>query len=180
MHVQETEDGMVPALKEVQPRGKPMTILAWTRAFARFMSDYAMAHPDQLQDMLIHFEMVLQLARHRADWQAYNKQFRQQKPNGGYSFGHNRVELYTKAMARQGMGNPSNFRGSSQITQSRVPSGYCMAFHQPGQRCTNSPCRYLHQCFKCNSPTPHAAFLCRGNKKPNPVLQQQHQKASSK
>ena len=49
-------------------------------------------------------------------------------------------------------------------TQSQIQKGFCFAFHRSGRRCTESQCKYSHDCPKCGATRSHPAFLCRGGK----------------
>ncbi len=170
MKPQETEAGLVPALQEVAPKGKPLNLLGWVRAFARFMSTYTQSHPGEVQHLLIHLENVLQLAADRGDWTYYDRQFRLQKAAGGYSYGKTRIETYAKALTRQQNQASGNFRpatGTSTKTPTSIPRPYCFDYHTAGKRCSNYPCRFLHRCFKCHAD--HPAAYCKVQPQPQPI-----------
>ena len=175
---QETDDGFVTAFTEVRPKRKPMSLVAWSRAFARFCSTYLLDHKDQAQNLFNYLDTVMRLAQEGGDWHAYDKDFRQQRLTIKYSFGNMRSELYTTYFNKRtatvtawgtNYPQPTHALTYDEHSQTHVPKGFCIAYHSPGKRCSSpdaSACRYSHTCFKCRAQKYHPAHLCRNQNSP--------------
>ncbi len=166
---QDLGEGMVATFSEVQPKSRPMSLLAWCMAFARFGASYVRSHSqDQAGNLFSYLDNILALAKEGADWADYDLHFRQQMGSKLYGLGHVRSELYSAYLAK----SKSNSHPSSQAfattpiqsnsTNQWVPRGYCVAFHLKGQRCSSpsaDDCQYSHQCFVCEEAS-HPAHSC--------------------
>ncbi len=120
----ETDLGFITSLSEVQPKSKPLSIMSWCKAFARFASvntklntdaldetfnkpvvDTALLHEQmtsfiaRTQDTFNYLDTILDLASDNADWLYYDKHFRQQLSSNMYNLGAVRSDLYAKAVA---------------------------------------------------------------------------------
>ncbi len=155
---QATDEGFLPVWSPLQPKSKPLSLL---QAFLKYGSVFAEAHPDKVQHIFSYMYKILDLASCKGDWQYYDREFRKDKVDCGYSFSGRRVDLYTKALAKGGDFTGQD-RGKVYTNQPfRVPKGYCYAYHDKNSRCTNSPCRYEHNCYRCESSKAHPSFMCR-------------------
>ena len=172
---QDLGEGMVATFSEVQPKSRPMTLLSWCRAFARFGASYVRSHSqDQAGHLFSYLNNILDLAKEGADWADYDLHFRQQMASKLYGLGHVRTELYSAYLAKpksnsspSGHAFPPSTPVQSNPSNQWVPRGYCVAFHLKGQRCSSpsaDDCHYSHQCFICEEAS-HPAHSCSSTTK---------------
>ena len=91
---QDLGEGMVATFSEVQPKSRPMTLLSWCKAFARFGASYVRSHSqDQASNLFFYLDNILDLAKEGADWADYDLHFRQQMGSKLYGLGHVRGEF---------------------------------------------------------------------------------------
>ena len=165
---QDLGEGMVATFSEVQPKSRPMTLLSWCKAFARFGASYVRSHSqDQAGNLFSYLDNILDLAKEGADWADYDLHFRQQMASKLYGLGHVRSELYSAYLAKPKSNPcpgalPSPTTAQCISSKHWVPRGYCIAFHLKGQHCSSpseDDCQYSHQCFLCEQAS-HPAYSC--------------------
>lgn len=120
-----------------QKAAKIGDIEKWTDAFMIYISIFARAHPDKLQDLLNYMSNVRLGAKRYGGlgWKYYDEQYRMRKaldPSSTWAVDH---ELWMLYMYYSPPGS----------TTSRQQK--CWGFNNG--RCGYRPCRFSHMCFKC-------------------------------
>ena len=137
----------------------------WNLAWDTYVSVYLQKYPGELQAMLTYHQNVTKLMLRKAYWRDYDIQFRIDREYSNYPWDIVRTDLERDAYYSGNNNNqffgtkPSNFRNSNAGNSFRgqaakVPKGYCFAYNQPHQHCTNARCTYKHACPTCNEGHP--------------------------
>ena len=156
----------------------------WFSAYNIFMAIYVERARTRgtmlklLRSMLTYAQTIASLRRKNYDWAAYDRHFRSDRETSKESWATIRQDLlmqykneagqsrsYTSSRREQQpfRSSPSKSFGQAGRTGkkqpqsgdgNRVPFGYCFAYHSRDQRCTATPCEYLHVCPNCKGQHP--------------------------
>lgn len=145
-----------PSLTYIPKKRRNITDREWSRAFDEFVAIYAERYPDQLNDLLSYSKFIKNLMRNDANWQLYDRKFRQDREFSHCSFGTVRVDLHVEAytskisrqVASQADNSSNKFRTSTKESEN-IPLGYCKFYHTAKLTCSYKPCKYKHECPKC-------------------------------
>ena len=138
-----------------QPKAKPLNLYQWIMGWNRFSAILIAQSPQLAQGLALHLENILHLAEKKADWKAYDADFRKLVAVGRQSWDATNMELFIRAyMARA----DTPARGTAP-TRMQVPHGCCVRYHTQGKCEAGLTCKYQHRCFRC--PRMHPAKDCR-------------------
>ncbi len=160
---QSTGERFLSVWSPLQLKAKPLSLLQWTKGFFKFASVYSNAYPVSTQSLFSYMFKVLDLASSQGDWSFYDREFRKDKGNSGYSFLAHRDDLYTKALTKGNYYRPQHNTSyqSSDSAYRQIPWGYCFAFHSKGNKCNSgAQCKFDHKCYSCKGLKPHPAYNC--------------------
>ena len=184
-------------LKIVKKRQKKfISFQQWSRAFDIYMAIYidkadtASEMSLLVKDLLTYRREVESLYAAGRDWFQFDNHFRTDREVNPCRFStvrHDLLRQYERVTQpfrkfdrahqpfredRLPSFRDTNFRSQDrQSSATRVPLGFCRAFHTQGQRCEFQDCKYKHQCPSCGRRHPMFAtcFPPRsdGNRRPN-------------
>ena len=155
LSVQDGEDQ--PQLSVAHKKSKQLSQHEWSTAMDIFTAVYIEKYPDESRAILSYSHFIKRLMTLGANWFLYDKKYRTTREFTKCSWLTVRYDLEREAFLPRNEDKSKSFRSiKPDPSQSKVPPGYCFAYHKEGVRCTNQRCTYKHTCFKCHKH--HPAF----------------------
>ena len=176
MEIDQSTSSDSPALRFVQQNKiTKLSFFQWCRAFNRFSYIAGIKEPENMLGFHQHMETVSQLFQDKAQWWAYDEDFR--KLIGKETkWGSINFELYMEAKLSINRINPTSKPIRSGKGGGSIPVGACIQFHTRGSCKLGGSCSYQHKCYGCLSN--HPFFNCQ-SPAPKPLIMPQFRKSQS-
>ena len=141
---------------------EPTTLLAWSRAWNRFVAVLSQQHGNRLTVSLAqHFEVVHCIAEKNGNWSFYDQEFRKMIGRGEADWGSTHLELFIHALLvhkQEGAQDKADQAGAKQLQV--LPFGACRTWHRSGSCSQGDSCVYQHACFNSGCKGFHPIFRC--------------------
>lgn len=124
------------------------------------MAIYCENFKDAAPSLLKYVSLVRDLAKQKGDWLQYDKSFRQTKCQLQVTWANMHHALWLTSMIN-GQNNVVNSNDENEGLMNKfqvptIPNSYCIRYHKCHY--CQLPCRYNHECFKCNRL--HPSYKC--------------------
>lgn len=141
-------------IRLTKPKPSTLTLQQWEDAFLVYMAVYTERH-SVCPQMCTYMRDVKDLARRGANFLYYDEQFRIERATTHCNWESVHTGLRFQAV--------TPFRAPQKPQQpksntTRIPNGYCHAFHARGTMCHAPKCRYKHTCPNCEER--HPIYRC--------------------
>ncbi|XP_056014377.1 uncharacterized protein LOC130052689 [Ostrea edulis] len=153
-------------VEQSQKQKSPLSINQWIDAFITFMSIYLQRYPAEACNLLKYCAYIREISRLHVDeaWRGYDETFRKLRESSLLPWQQPVPELRLRVAvmgpkfsdkSHPPYAKKSNFR----------PQKVCFAYNR-GDKCSVSPCKYVHVCQECGNR--HPRTKCFAKPKPQP------------
>ena len=159
-----------PTLDLTPKKKRTLNEREWNKAWDEFLATHTRRFPEDLLELITYGKFIREMMVMGYNWNFYDTNFRKDREHSLCKWSTIRIDL--QIQASQMKKTPESFPVNNQNNQ-HVPVGYCFKFHARNLRCESHPCRYKHNCPRCNKT--HPAFFSCSRQAPESIITSQNQ-----